>query len=77
MKKTSNFLLIILFLIILIPVKVFAAEQTGSFNGINWSYKDGTLTLTTNNPTQNYKISNAEGNQWGRYKQDIKKIIIF
>ena len=77
MRKYKTIILVLL--LVLVPIKVYAVSDGGTFSGVNWSYEDGEVTISVG-PTNmtNYMIRQpAEGsNTWIKYKNEIKKIII-
>ena len=65
-----------------LTIKVHALEDGGTYNGeiiqerIDWSYKDGVLSFSTNNDKNTYTIPKDSRNTWEKYKNDIKTIKI-
>ena len=70
--------LLLFILLLIIPITVNAAEASGTLTSVNWHYKDGVLTFTTDNPDQGYRVSYVTytNGTWYAYKDQITKIVI-
>ena len=68
----------VILLMIFMPWIVNAEEANGTVNNVNWNYKDGVLTFSTENDSRGYIISSVTNpfGTWLNYKNDITKIII-
>ena len=69
--KRLKLIIIILFLMLIMPVKVSAVTAQGNDSGVNWVYNDGVLTLEGGT-----FIKYSSTHTWDAYKNSITKVVI-